>query len=60
MTVNRVGSVTAWTEVRADRAKLVADLAAKAVPAVIAADKAQLLLSQRRYAAERGRLDVTV
>jgi hypothetical protein len=55
--VNPWMSYRAWSELRADRAQLAADLAAKASPQVIAADRAGLTDSNRRYGIEAGRLD---
>jgi hypothetical protein len=55
--VNPWMSYHAWTELRADRAQLAADLAAKASPQVIAADQAGLTDSNRRYSIQAGRLD---
>jgi len=50
----------AWTKLRADRAQLVADLAANASPQVIAADRATIAGSSRRLSVQAGRIDVLV
>jgi hypothetical protein len=57
----RWSAYNAWAQLRADRANLLADVASRAAPQVIAADRASLAQSQQQFARRsRMRLDVTV
>jgi hypothetical protein len=58
--VNPWNPYNAWTELRADRAQLAADIAGKASPQVIAADKAGIAGSSRRLSVQAGRLDLNL
>jgi hypothetical protein len=57
-TVSRWSTYAAMTEVRSDRAQLLADIAAEADPQIIAADKLNVTSSTHRLTAQAGRIDV--
>lgn len=57
-TVNRWSTYAAMTEVRSDRAQLIADIAAGADPQIIAADKLNVTGSTHRLTAQAGRINV--
>jgi hypothetical protein len=57
----RLGTAyAAMAQLRADRAQLLADLAAQASPQIIAADKTNVSLSNHRVTVHAGRLDTIV